>query len=103
MVSLRTHALSATADSFAPPNSVSVIQGTSSGPPLITSGYEHLVLPQIPAPNVQLSTTTTVILNDNDATSSESQIKEGKTPNVYINGLPPHFPDESLFDISLSR
>jgi hypothetical protein len=23
-----------------------------------------------------------------------------KTPNVYINGLPPHFPDESLFEMT---
>ena len=40
-------------------------------------------------------------LRENKVTSDTNATHDGaeilRTPNVYINGLPPHFPDENLF------
>lgn len=30
----------------------------------------------------------------------KSDAQEDKTPNVYINGLPPHFPEDQLFALA---
>lgn len=98
MLPLRTHALSATADPFAPPNPLTVGQPTSPRSRYATSNHEQFVQPQISAPNVQSSTMAT--LSNNDQTSSDLQIQDGKTPNVYINGLPPNFLEEQLLEMT---
>ena len=37
---------------------------------------------------------------EGDYSSNDNDSEVVKTPNVYINGLPPHFADESLFEMT---
>ncbi|KAG7086837.1 hypothetical protein E1B28_002758 [Marasmius oreades] len=52
-------------------------------------------------PNAPEHIPTSQATSDIDAgLKSESMDLESKSPNVYINGLPPHFPEDQLFELA---
>ncbi|KIY43917.1 hypothetical protein FISHEDRAFT_67676 [Fistulina hepatica ATCC 64428] len=60
-------------------------------------------LPDIDLPSLSLSSNAVALPGEaktSDEQDSESEDVSDKTPNVYINGLPPHFPEEELFALA---
>ncbi|TEB22302.1 hypothetical protein FA13DRAFT_1716139 [Coprinellus micaceus] len=67
----------------------------------ITVSNSVVSFPNSPPATAESTTGTTASSNDfvqdlSTQTSSTSFSGQQKTPNVYINGLPPHFPEEQL-------
>ncbi|TFK25355.1 hypothetical protein FA15DRAFT_693841 [Coprinopsis marcescibilis] len=74
-------------------NSVISFPNSSSQPPTPLSAGS--VMPSVTSPLAQDESGKTSSSSSSSGRGVDSQ--NGKTPNVYINGLPPHFPEDQLY------
>ena len=90
---------------ISPPRSSGVItQSTSSGSPVASLSEAAVAAPPTPpatlsdlVPRVQPDPETPCVQT---ATVTKADTSELRVPNVYINGLPPNFPEEQLYALT---
>ncbi|KAH8097017.1 hypothetical protein BXZ70DRAFT_1009343 [Cristinia sonorae] len=81
-------------DSPIPPSEASPSTGSSGASPSLVAGFSHPALVQYqthgnPGPRMMSPAST---MSDSQSADAD----DFKTPNVYINGLPPNFPEDQL-------
>lgn len=83
-------------DSPVPPSESSPSPASNTASPSLTSGLTHPALAQYQTHEISNAFLGSAAASMSEAQRSPAPTDEFKTCNVYINGLPPNFPEDQL-------